>query len=334
MLGHLPNDDVAGSGDVRGNVECGCDRIRRPPINANNTDRSARRDRAQLRNHQRLKRVRLKKVIGKHVQNRFAAFENVNNRMMQIELVKQGLTSAVMFNSKARISSPSELLYKKHVIATRGTFRPITRVKEDMLEAALKHFVKTKNVDESECVTVCEMSTHHLIGEADLKIDEADFLSRVDMLAGLGYTVMVSNHKDDFSLVEYLVRYSALSRALVLGSHNLHKILDKNYYKHVVGGLLEALGLMLSHNTSLFVFPITTKDGQLSVENVKLSEENRLLLNYLLTSGLVEELENDSDSIYISPSKICEMIKAKNEISHLVPASVVELISARKLYSE
>ena len=262
------------------------------------------------------------------------AFENVNNRMMQIELVKQGLTSAVMFNSKARISSPSELLYKKHVIATRGTFRPITRVKEDMLEAAKKHFVKTKNVDESDCVTVCEMSTHHLIGEADLKIDEADFLSRVDMLAGLGYTVMVSNHKDDFSLVEYLVRYSALSRALVLGSHNLHKILDKNYYKHVVGGLLEALGLMLSHNTSLFVFPITTKDGQLSVENVKLSEENRLLLNYLLTSGLVEELENDSDSIYISPSKVCEMIKAKNEISHLVPASVVELISARKLYSE
>ena len=34
------------------------------------------------------------------------------NRLMQIELAKQGLTDAVMFINKRDISLPSELLYK------------------------------------------------------------------------------------------------------------------------------------------------------------------------------------------------------------------------------
>lgn len=257
-------------------------------------------------------------------------FDSINNRMMQIELVKKGLSSGVMFNSKGHISSPSELLYKKHVVAIRGTFRPITTAKAKMLETARETFSNTIATGNNDTLAVCEISTDLLYQSGD--VDKEDFLARVDMLAGLGYAVLVSSYKDDFSLVEYLNRYSPLSRALVLGTHNLNKILDKNSYKHLVGGLLEALGLMLSHNTYLFLYPIMTHSGMLNVEDVKLSDENKLLLDYLMNSGLVKILENKTSDLYISPSEVCELIKEGKEIDNYVPESVVTIVKDRCLY--
>lgn len=257
-------------------------------------------------------------------------FSSLDNRFMQIELVKRGLTSAVMFNQDGEISSPSELLFRKHVLALRGSYKPITKAKVEMLEQGLEHFkLKTKN-ESSEVRVICEITTDEL--DQSGVCDREDFLSRIDMLSSIGYAVMVSNHKDDFSLVNFLRRYSTLSRGLVLGSHNLHKILDKNNYKHLVGGLLEALGLMLNHGTTLFLYPIRTDDGVMHIDKIQLSHQNRLLLEYLLSAGLVEELDNHSELSYVSPEEIVELVKNGENIDGLVPEPIVKIITERHLY--
>jgi len=60
------------------------------------------------------------------------AFENVDNRLMSLFLVKFGLTNAVMFGQKGEVLQPSEVLYKKAILVERGSFRPVTHVNVDM----------------------------------------------------------------------------------------------------------------------------------------------------------------------------------------------------------
>jgi hypothetical protein len=56
------------------------------------------------------------------------AFPGVDNRLMSLQLVEQGLTDAVMFTAAGEVVQPSEVLYKKPVLVERGRFRPLTHL--------------------------------------------------------------------------------------------------------------------------------------------------------------------------------------------------------------
>src|SRR5690606_2489101 len=58
-------------------------------------------------------------------------FENVDNRLMSLQLVKNGMTEAVMFSPEGKNVLPARVLYKKNVLALRGSFRPVTKVNMD-----------------------------------------------------------------------------------------------------------------------------------------------------------------------------------------------------------
>ena len=60
-------------------------------------------------------------------------FKHVDNRLMALKLVKNGLTRAAMFGPDGTVLQPSEVLYKKNVLVLRGRFRPVTHVNVDML---------------------------------------------------------------------------------------------------------------------------------------------------------------------------------------------------------
>ena len=55
-------------------------------------------------------------------------FEGVDNRLMSLQLVKKGMTEAVMFNPDGNNILPARELYKKNILALRGSFRPVTKV--------------------------------------------------------------------------------------------------------------------------------------------------------------------------------------------------------------
>ena len=50
-------------------------------------------------------------------------FENVDNRILSLELVKNGMTEAVMFGPDGNNLLPARVLYKKNILAIRGSFR-------------------------------------------------------------------------------------------------------------------------------------------------------------------------------------------------------------------
>ena len=57
---------------------------------------------------------------------------------MSLQLVKNGMTDAVMFNPEGKNVLPAAVLYKKNLLAFRGSFRPVTNVNLDMYEKSLK----------------------------------------------------------------------------------------------------------------------------------------------------------------------------------------------------
>ena len=64
------------------------------------------------------------------------AFAGVDNRLMSLQLVSQGLTSAVMFLADGETVQPAEVFYKKAILVERGSFRPVTVATNDMLDGA------------------------------------------------------------------------------------------------------------------------------------------------------------------------------------------------------
>ena len=147
------------------------------------------------------------------------AYKNIDNRLLSLTLVKENMTNAVIFTPDGSNQQPSDILYKKNILTMRGSFRPVTKVNIDMLEKGLAKFQKNKKVDKENIKILFEITLSNL--RADGKVDEQDFLDRADILCSLGYTVMISNYKKFYKLIEYLSQFTKARMGVILGVDNL-----------------------------------------------------------------------------------------------------------------
>src|SRR5574343_777770 len=115
-------------------------------------------------------------------------FANVDNRLMSLQLVRNGMTDAVMFSPEGKNILPAAVLYKKNILAIRGSFRPVTRVNMDMYKRSLEMFSQENKVDKENTFVVFEITLSNLRSEGE--IDERDFMDRAELLCSLGQTVM------------------------------------------------------------------------------------------------------------------------------------------------
>ena len=78
------------------------------------------------------------------------AFENYDNRLLNLKLLELGLTDAVLFNENGEVRLASDELYKKNILVARGSYRPPTYVNSDILKTGLKNFAKDIGAKEEE----------------------------------------------------------------------------------------------------------------------------------------------------------------------------------------
>src|SRR5215467_13061063 len=90
------------------------------------------------------------------------AFAGVDNRLMALQLVKEGLTEAAMFTAQGEAIQWAEVLYNKPVLVQRGSFRPITKATLDVLERGLEQFIKEPRLEGEVPVVLREMTLRHL----------------------------------------------------------------------------------------------------------------------------------------------------------------------------
>ena len=156
-------------------------------------------------------------------------FEEVDNRIIALNLVKRGITDATMFDLSGSVLQPASALYKKNILLMRGRFRPVTKIHIDMIEKGKKQFLAEEGIDEENVRVIVELTLKDLT--ADGKISDKDFVDRAELLGSLGYTVMISNYLKHYKMVDYLATIArGRKMGVIVGVYNLQIIFDEKYY--------------------------------------------------------------------------------------------------------
>ena len=260
-------------------------------------------------------------------------FKDVDNRLLSLILVKEGMTDAVIFGPDGKNQQPSDVLYKKNILTIRGSFRPVTKVNLDMMENGFKAFVEENRVDKENVQLLFEITLSNLKMEGD--IDENDFLDRADILCSLGHTVLISNYRKYYKLIEYFSNYTKARMGLIIGVNNLLEIFDDKYYRNLNGGILEAFGILFTRDLKIYLYPYQAdaKDELLNSKNIPIHRRLRPLYDYLLKNGRIKDLKFNDNVLQIFSRDILHKIKKKeNGWQDGVPEGVSEIISKKKLF--
>ncbi|MDQ2660119.1 MAG: TonB-dependent receptor [Verrucomicrobiota bacterium] len=262
------------------------------------------------------------------------AFAEVDNRLMSLQLVSQGLTNAVMFTADGETVQPAEIFYKKAILVERGSFRPVTYATNDMLDGARRLFFEQCKYSEDDLVVLMEMTLENLLAEGQL--NHADFLARVDILGALGRTVLISKFGEYYRLAAYLSRYTNKMIGLVMGVTTLMEIFDEKYYLNLEGGILEALGRMFKSGLKLYVYPmIDEASGKLlTATNVEIAPNLRSLYLYLIENDFIHEVTKyNPEYLRMYPPDALDKLQSGNPAwEKMVPPEVVEIIKARQFF--
>ena len=260
-------------------------------------------------------------------------FKNVDNRLISLQLVKKGMTDAVMFSPDGKNILPAKVLYKKNILALRGSFRPVTKVNVEMYLNSVKLFLKQKNVDLDNTQVVFEITLSNL--KSDGEIDEQDFLDRAKLLCSLGQTVLISDFKEYYKLVEYFSLYTKKKIGITMGINNLIEIFDPKYYTHLSGGILEAFGKLFFKNVKVFAYPMLNEDGVIiNSDNLKVHPRMKELYKFFKYNGKVEDVEDyDINHLKIFSREVLVLINNGDpKWEEMLPPGVTKLIKEQKLF--
>ncbi len=261
-------------------------------------------------------------------------FKTIDNRLMSLQLVKNGMTDAVMFGPDGTNVLPARVFYKKNILALRGSFRPVTKVNMAMYEKSYEMFVKENKVDEKKTVVVFEITLSNLRAEGE--IDEQDFIDRADLLCSLGQSVMISNFQEYFKVVEYFSNYTKARMGLAMGVGNLVDIFDEKYYRHMSGGILEAFGKLFFKDLKVYLYPMKdSKTGELiTSENLKVYPRMKELYKFFKYNGKVVDIEDYDESIMniFSRDILRKISQGESGWEEMVPEGTAELIKDYRLF--
>ncbi len=260
-------------------------------------------------------------------------FANVDNRLMSLQLVKNGMTDAVMFGPDGKNVLPAAILYKKNILALRGSFRPVTKVNMDMYEKSYQMFLQENRVQEDNALVIFEITLSNL--RSDGEIDERDFMDRAELLCSLGQTVMISNFQEYYKVVEYFSNYTKARMGLAMGVNNLVDIFDEKYYRHLSGGILEAFGKLFYRDLKVLLYPMIGDDGEIiNSENLKVHPRMKELYKFFKFNGKVVDIEDfDHANLSIFSREVLKMInKDIPGWEAMLPSGIAELIKEHHLF--
>ena len=261
-------------------------------------------------------------------------FEDLDNRAMNLHLIRSWKTRAIMFKPDGQIAVPAEMLYKKNVLTTRGSFKPVTRLNVDMIEQGFKSFKQQKGVDEDNSIVLAEISLNDAYGK-DLMVPEDDLLARVSLLNSLGYSVMVSDYTRYFSLRAYFRQFTAMQIGIVLGMVNVKEIFDEKRYVGVEGGMLEGFGKLFPDHTHLFVYPELKSTGELAdFTTIEVEPHMRYLYKHLLENQFIFGINcSDPELLKIYSRDVLKKIPSgRGDWENSVPEAAAALIVENRLF--
>mmetsp|Transcript_9458 Transcript_9458/g.34696 ORF Transcript_9458/g.34696 Transcript_9458/m.34696 type:complete len:597 (-) Transcript_9458:169-1959(-) len=286
-----------------------------------------------------------------------AKLAHVDNRVMMLRLCEAGLTDGVMFDRSGQPTLGGDLLRKKNVLVQRGSFKPFTKLNDDMMISSSSLFfcppdATAEKADScvafTDSVALMELTLKDLRETGDeldwtekqeqyLKRSAKDFLLRVDTLAEMGYPTLVSNFFEYFRLANYLQRYTREEVVITLGVPTVKELFKEKYYTDLDGGILENFGRLLRVNIKLYVYPTVDPetDTVIAANDLKVDPEVQLLYDFLLQRGAIVAIDNYDEEVlrnsgqYRSSDILQLIAQGDDKWESLVPPKVVKIIRDR-----
>jgi len=261
-------------------------------------------------------------------------FSYVDNRLMSLQLVKNGMTNAVMFGPDGNNLLPAQQLYKANILALRGSFRPVTKVNMDMYKLAEQMFLSENKVDKDNTKIIFEITLANLSSEG--KIDERDFLDRAELLCSLGQNVMISNFQEYYKLVEYFSEFTKARIGLAMGVASFIQIFDEKYYRNLSGGILEAFGKLFFKDLKVYLYPFkNSRTGEIvTSENLKVHPRMKELYKFFKYNGKVTDIvDYDPEILDVFSATILNMIATgQHGWEEMLPSGIAEIIKDERLF--
>lgn len=265
----------------------------------------------------------------------------VDNRLLSMQLVKNGMARAILFDRHGQVKHPYDMLYKANVLAFRGSFRPVTYVMVDMMRTSYRIFKRDEDYDRDNTLSLCEMTLSNLLQKGEL--DERDFLDRVDILNGMGQNVMVSNFREYYKLVQYFSEFKITKLRIIIGIPTLINFFEKKYYTNLRGGILEAMGKFFIDNMKLYVYPTvssvsiddkTKGEDLITSRNLVLADDIKDLYQYLVKNRMILDITDAKRKwLWINSQIVIKMIKDKIPgWEEMVPKYIEKEIKKKKLF--
>jgi hypothetical protein len=259
--------------------------------------------------------------------------QHLDNRLMALELVKQGLTEGVIFDSKSQVQHVGDVFFRQPVLVHRGSFRPITSASLEISQKVLAQFGSHPMLEGAKPKLIFEITMGSL-GGASGDIDAEDFLHRVDTLTALGQEVMVSNFQLFYQLKSFVRQYTDRAVGIVVGAQVLPKMFEAAHYRALPGGLLEGMSRLFDDKTRVFVYPFKTTELCTTAAAFHPAPQLEHLYQHFLTNGLiVDALACDDVDTSVHSVQIRAMLSGRDpKWKTLVPPAVRKLIEERQLF--
>ena len=261
------------------------------------------------------------------------AFPLIDNRLMALQLVQRGLTRAALFTAKGEVENAADMLYKRAILVERGSFRPITKVTDDMLRCAQAQFVQEPGVGGEELLVLMEMTLKNLTDDGS--INHRDFLDRVDILCALGRTVLISNYAEFHRLASYLFRFTKQKIGIVMGVPTLREIFDEKYYTDLEGGILESFGRLFKNDLKLYIYPLleASTGSLITAGNLRVEPHLSHLYSYLIENRYIAAIRDFKPAClsYFSRDALARIKNGDPSWEEMVPPEVARIIKERHL---
>jgi len=263
-----------------------------------------------------------------------ADFENIDNRLICLWMVKHNLTNVAIFGPDGNSKHAGEFLYRKSILISRGSYRPPTLVQEDMITQTFEQFVSEPGADRSNSYFLAEITVDNLLNGQEM-INEHDFLDRADLLCALGQTVIISNcvrHKD---LITYFKDFKVPRIGLAMGIRKLETILRETCDRNP-DNFLAAFGEIFSRNVRFYAYPAqdNLSTSLRTTANLNFPAEIHFLYDYLLENGNIVDVKTfDKTILHIYHKDVLRMLQAGEAgWESLVPERVAAEIKANHLF--
>jgi len=262
-------------------------------------------------------------------------FKYVDNRLMSLQLVKNGMTDVAVFNPQGKNILPADLLYKKNIFAVRGSFRPFMNVNMDMFKGGLEIFKQEDDVRTDNTEILFEITLSNLIASGfEGELNERDFLDRADIIGSLGYNVIISNFSEYYKLVDYFSKFTRNQTkvGLAMGVNNLVEIFNEQYYADLPGGIMEAFGKLFKKNVKVYLYPYLDKEKDilLTSKNLQVSDSVHELYKYFLYNGRIQDILNYNRSY--SRGILEKIANAEQDWENECPEGVADMIKDRGMF--